>query len=300
MIKIRIKGRLGNQLFIYAFARAMSEKFNQEVLIYDRKDETDQMWHSHLEHYRLSHKVNFISDKKAIMKMKPYSYFLFLFDRIFNYYKSPGERKKFEEKHKGYYIKHGLFICVNGYTELPEQIPEDIFCDGYFQSPSFFNCIREALLEELIPKNPMPDSLSEMLRGIKNTNSVCVTIRLGDYSNNPVHNVCNASFYLQAMERMHELMPDCVFYIFSDEIEKVKEKIPFRYPVVFDSGTGRDFESLFCMSQCRHFIVSNSSFSWWAQYLSQNPDKIVIAPSRWYLTDIPCDIYEDNWICLEC
>lgn len=300
MIKIRLKGRLGNQLFIYAFARVLSEKFSQEIEIYDRKDEEDSIWHSHLEHYRVSEKVHFVSNKKTIMKMKPLSRVLFLYERIINYYKTPEKRKKFEEKHKDFYIKNGLFLCVNGYTQIPDQIPNDIFCDGYFQSPKYFNEIRGLLLKELTPKNSMPGSYLEIMKKINRTNSVCVTIRLGDYTNNPVHDVCNLSFFLEAMHRMHELIPDAVFYIFSDEIEKVKEKFTFSYPVVFDTGAGKDYESLYCMSQCRHFIISNSSFSWWAQYLSKNPDKIVIAPARWYLTDIPCDIYEENWICLEC
>ena len=49
------------------------------------------------------------------------------------------------------------------------------------------------------------------------------------------------------------------------------------------------------MYSCKNFIMSNSSFSWWAQYLSKNKNKKVIAPYRWYNNDIRCDIYQDNW-----
>lgn len=69
MIGVRLKGRLGNQLFIYAFARALQERTRQEVLIYDRKDELDTMWHSHLDRYVLSPSVRFTSKKIEVMRM---------------------------------------------------------------------------------------------------------------------------------------------------------------------------------------------------------------------------------------
>lgn len=85
-----------------------------------------------------------------------------------------------------------------------------------------------------------------------------------------------------------------VFYLFCD-IDQAKKIFDFDFPVIYDSGKMKDYVSLYVMSKCKHFIISNSSFSWWAQYLSKKPEKIVIAPNKWYATDVPCDIYERNW-----
>ena len=57
--------------------------------------------------------------------------------------------------------------------------------------------------------------------------------------------------------------------------------------------------SLAAMALCKHFIIGNTSFGWWAQYMSKNKNKIVIAPSKWMRIDMPIDIYQDNWMIIE-
>ena len=67
----------------------------------------------------------------------------------------------------------------------------------------------------------------------------------------------------------------------------------------FETGKDDVFEKIRLMSKCKHFILSNSSFSWWAQYLSDSKEKIVVAPSRWYTSGEKTDIYQDSWNLLE-
>ena len=96
---------------------------------------------------------------------------------------------------------------------------------------------------------------------------------------------------------MQELVPDATYYVFSDNIDDVRnlfskyDNLTFHY---IDSKY-TDQESLYLGSCCRNFIMTNSTFSWWMQYLSDNKNKVVLAPSRWYNTNNPCDIYQDNW-----
>lgn len=300
MIRIRLKGRLGNQMFIYAFARALQEKYHQKALIYDRKKETDAMWHSHLDRFVLNKSISFTSNKSDIMKMSFIAKWLFFKDRIYCRHKSSRQVHDYQLKHWNENLSHGLLLLMDGYKKIPDEIPSDVFCDGYFQSPKYIDHIRPLLLKEFLPKAELQDYEKDMLAKIQNLNSVCITIRLGDYIGNSTHQVCTKEFYLGAMKRIHELQPDCVFYVFSDEVDRAREIFDFPYPVVYDSGQSQDATSLYIMSQCKHFIISNSSFSWWAQYLGTASNKIVIAPDHWYARDVVCDIMQDSWIKLKC
>ena len=300
MIKARIKGRLGNQLFIYGFARYLCERYGQEALLYDRKDETDYLWHSHLDRFKLHDSVSFTSDKKEIMKMGLKRKSLFLYDRI---------QCKLENDHRvvydrqmrnlSKYINNGLLLLGDGVCDLPENIPGDLFFDGYFQSDRYLYPIRDKLIEELVPIDSFNPEEAELVDRIKECESVCVTIRLGDYLGNSTHQVCTKDFYNNAMKLLSEKRPGCKFFIFSDDVAMAKDVFDFDFPVVYDSGKSKDSISLKIMAQCKHFIISNSSFSWWAQYLSEYSDKIVISPTRWFAEDIPCDIMQDSWVRLE-
>jgi hypothetical protein len=97
---------------------------------------------------------------------------------------------------------------------------------------------------------------------------------------------------------MRTLHPDCVFYLFSDQPELARQLLRMPENTVMEQGNDPDYEKLRVMSGCRHFILSNSSFSWWAQWLSVREDKTVIAPDHWYKVDVPCDIYQEGWILL--
>ena len=233
------------------------------------------------------------------MSMPLKSKILFVFNRLRVNKLNNRQRYVFETKNMKLFNKNGLFLLNDGYYPLPDYLPRNTFFDGYFQSPRFFDDIKEELISDLVPQEPLSEDERNFLQDIKSNESVCVTIRLGDYLNNSTHQVCTKKFFEDAMDKMKELHPNCKFYIFSDEIERAKKMFKFNYPVVYDSGKMKDVISLYVMSNCKHFIISNSSFSWWAQYLSQFEDKTVIAPDRWYATDVPCDIYEKNWILLK-
>ena len=303
MIYIRSKGRLGNQLFIYAFARALSKKLNQGILMYDRKNEKDNRWYSHLDNYKLHSSVKFTSQKKMVLPKSFMGKLLYYRDRLFL-------RGKDNEKiHTGQLermknnIKYGLLLLQDGYIDLSKyNIPQNVYCDGYFQSPAYFDEIRDDLLQELTPINEYTDEEKAFVNEIKKYNSVCVTIRLGDYLGNSVHQVCTKEYYLSAMRKMKEMQPDCHFFVFSDEVEKAKDVFQFEYPVTYESTSPKssDIIGLDIMSKCNHFIISNSSYSWWAQYLGNYKNKIVISPDHWYASDVPCDIMQSTWLKMEC
>lgn len=300
MISTRIYGRLGNQLFIYAFARAISEKYKQKVLVYDRTDEKNEKFHSHLNGYILNQNIIFTASERKVMGHGVFRNIYFILDRLKIAKKSPRVVHEIQLRNMKKNLKHGFYFMTDGYYPLPDRIGKTLFCDGYFQSSKYFDFIRENLTYELTPREEHTEQEKIMIKQIEQSESVCLTVRLGDYLNNPMHQVCTIDYYMKAIEKMRSLVLNCTFFVFSDDIENAKKLLSFKYPVIFDDGRSKDYMSLDVMSKCKHFIISNSSFSWWAQYLSNNENKIVISPSRWFAKDVPCDIMQENWILIEC
>ena len=93
--------------------------------------------------------------------------------------------------------------------------------------------------------------------------------------------VCDKDYFLKAMDEAKKRISNPTFIFFSDDIEWVRENIHCDVPCYYESGKDPVWEKLRLMYSCKHFIISNSTFSWWAQYLSRNENKIVIAPDRW-------------------
>ena len=130
-------------------------------------------------------------------------------------------------------------------------------------------------------------------------------VRRGDYANDPNTNkywgTCGIEYYLEALKYITSKAGNNSMYIFifSDDIEWVKENMPLQYAATFVSSPEiKDYEELILMSQCDHHIIANSSFSWWGAWLDPKSDKIVIAPKRWTIKDEKNfrDIVPSSWI----
>lgn len=116
-----------------------------------------------------------------------------------------------------------------------------------------------------------------------------VHVRRTDYVDNPMWTDLSADdYYERAMEQFDS---DCTFVIFSDDIAWCRERFRGRSTYFVEALSA--VEDLYLMSRCRGHIIANSSFSWWGAWLDPNPDKKVIAPSRWFTgrfanPSIPC------------
>ncbi|MDB0013203.1 alpha-1,2-fucosyltransferase, partial [Schleiferiaceae bacterium] len=171
---------------------------------------------------------------------------------------------------------------------------------GYFQSENYFSKHRKVIQEELMVKTPPTSGEKSLLKQIQSSKSVALSMRLGeDYTDSKALNICRHDYYDKAIDYMRDKLEDPIFYVFSDRIDIVKKSFSFKHDVIYVEGF-KDYESLRLMYSCKHFVISNSSFSWWGAYLSANNDKIVVAPSRWYnmAKEVP-DIYLESMKLLE-
>lgn len=302
MIYIRLKGGLGNQLFEYAAARYLQCKLKSEELVLDISEyNSDTLRKFSLDNFQIAP-----FKKQDINRRKPYIknwhvMILYQIDVLVNKQDTIQKRILFEKILK--YPIQSIGIVKNSFSnDRYSRIllrNKNIYMSGYFQAEDFFPEFHQILKKDLRIKKPLVGEKKVFLEKIINSNAVCIHIRLGDYKRNKLHMVCTKKYYLQSVKVMKERYPDAVFFVFSDEIEVVKEECGFEEKFYYEPIGCKDYETLELMRSCKHFIMSNSSLSWWAQYLSTNIFKTVIAPDVWFNDSAyPTRMYQEGWIVL--
>ncbi len=189
---------------------------------------------------------------------------------------------------------------------------DDIYLEGYWQSEKYFrdvgNLLKKEFSLESVRRNRdngygLSEEAERYLNRIEQGESVSIHVRRGDYllpqNQDLFGNICTDMYYENAVKKMMESRPDCMFYLFTNDNQWAAERLRERkdFPIVLVELPGnRDYETLMLMSRCRHNILANSSFSWWASYLNDNPDKQVIAPAEWMNGWDCSDIYRADMI----
>lgn len=165
---------------------------------------------------------------------------------------------------------------------------------GYFQSEVFFDKYEIEIKDLFGPPLEFVNRIRLEIPIIFSKEITVINVRRGDYLYYPnYHPTVSKEFILEAIKHL----PNDQYLIASDDIEWCKENLKLDGAIYLEGYKG--YEQLWVLSMCHHFVISNSSFSWWAAYLSRNPNKIVIAPETWYGPDGPQhweEIYCKNWI----
>ena len=179
------------------------------------------------------------------------------------------------------------------------------YLDWYWQSYLYFDKYKYEIQDTFTIKTEVSKKNKNIIDLIeKNYNkSVSVHIRRGDYVTNKNaskwHWVCDINYYNKINKNIKEKIKNIFFFVFSDDIEWVKQNIDFWKNVYFvDNNIWKWYEDLRLMYSCANHVIANSSFSWWWAYLWRNKNKIIIAPKKWLLIDDYnySDILPDNWI----
>lgn len=182
--------------------------------------------------------------------------------------------------------------------------PTNSYISGFWQSEKYFLPIADEIRQDFCFKNePSTENLNSLSK-IRSTNSISVHVRRGDYVNfaktNLLHGTCSIDYYRNAIALIEKTIQNPVYFFFSNDIGWVKKNIPIQgehYFIENNSGPS-SFEDLRLMSNCRHNIIANSSFSWWGAWLNNNDQKIVITPKKWMNnSSIPTpDLIPVSWI----
>lgn len=293
MVIIQLAGGLGNQMFQYALYLQLKE-LGREVKIDDVSGfaEDDKRIPA-LAPFGITYERPFAEELRKMLdsSMLPWH-------RV--------RRKLFGRHKKSYFEQSKLF--------MPEVLTwDDIYLEGYWQTEKYFQPVekqvREAFdtdkLEAYLKRTGAWNSLAaQYLQEIDNECSVSIHVRGGDYltpENRALYgDICTDAYYMEGIRRMREKYPGCRFFLFTNDREwagsqfsqQRGENVSARMSAgggfsditwIDLSGAGSsDYTEFVLMSRCRHHILANSSFSWWASYLNKNPEKTVLAPSTWF------------------
>ena len=285
-MKLKISGRLGNQMFQYATIRAFQEKYklNEKIEIsfeLNKNYNKNDGFNDSLKDFNV---INYDTINNIRMNMiQNLLFFLYRINRKIinlnkeNYYNKNIKLQKMWQKILN---KFGTYHYLFGYYDFGNFKSNNKIFGGYFESNKYFDNIRTQLLNEFTPKEPELEHNKKLYDIIKNTNSVCVTIRRGDFlneNNKKRFYICTPKYFEDAIEYMNKIIDNPQYVIFSDDIEWCKTNMKFPKDTVYEKGDDPVWEKLRLMYLCKNLIISNSTFSWWEQYLSINDRKIVIA-----------------------
>ena len=167
---------------------------------------------------------------------------------------------------------------------------------GYYQNEQYFEKYSENIKGLFGPPLEFINRIRTEIPVIFNTEVTVINVRRGDYLYYPnYHPVVSPEYIFKALH----LVPSKQYIIASDDIPWCKEHLNLPNAIYLEGW--KSHEQLWIMAMCHHFIISNSSFSWWAAYLSRHPWKTVIAPETWFGPEAPQDwsyMYCKDWTIL--
>ena len=273
MVIVRLNGGLGNQMFQYAAGRALADRLGSELLLDTRAFERLLALDAYtrrsyaLAPFKLRARVATAADlenwplwvMELGMRLRPV-------------------RALFRRWH---------FESAITYDPGVLALHEPVCLVGYWQSERYFIAIAERLRADFTLAQPMSGDNARLLERAHSANSVGLHVRRGDFASledaAQLHGLCSLDYYRRAIGILRDRCPECHFLVFSDDPQWARAELPLDAGAVFVAGNEQQPEQdLGLMSACRHHIIANSSFSWWAGWLGYHPEQIVIAPAPWY------------------
>lgn len=283
MIMIQLMGGLGNQMFQYALYRqlqAMGKKVTIEDMTgYEAAGVRQKQLSVFGIHYEKASREEFVALTDAYM------------DTVSRVRRKLFGRKTFAYMEKQFNFDNHVFKLEQAYLE------------GCWQSEKYFKGVEGQLRKDFCFPTPMPEHCLGYRDGICNTESVSIHIRRGDYlqaeQNRMYGGICTQDYYDRAVEYMKSHFPGCSFYVFSNDPDWAGAHYTGKaFTIVTGNGEDAGYLDMQLMSLCKHNIIANSSFSWWAAWLNANPQKVVLAPDQWLNGQDCSDIYTDRMLAI--
>lgn len=273
MVIVRLTGGLGNQMFQYASARALADRLGAELLLDTRAFVRTLALRAYtrrayaLSPFRLRARVASPAD------LKNWSAWVV----------EIGMRLRLARP----LFRRWHFESAITYDPSVRTLQQPVCLVGYWQSERYFSDSADRIRADFTLRQPLAGANASLLELARSNDSVGLHVRRGDFVSldhaAQMHGLCSIDYYRRAIDLVRNSRPQCRFIVFSDDPEWARAELPLDPSSVFVTGNGPSPEQdLALMSACKHHILANSSFSWWAGWLGYSPEQIVIAPAPWY------------------
>lgn len=283
MVVARLKGGLGNQLFIYAAARRLSLKNNVPLKL----DIISGFQH---DYYQRNYRLNHFNIKGEVASRN--QCFSGIFGRV--------RRQIIKKISQLYNFEHRQYIAEE-FQEfdmrlLNLKVNGIIYLDGIWACEKYFKDIEEIIRDDFNILTAHDSENVNISKQIQSTNSVCIHVRRlyglpsrTDANSDPSNPALSVDYYKKGIEIIASKIAEPVFYCFGDFPQWFVENIKIDYPIILmnHNKNGKDYEDIWLMSLCKHFIVANSTFSWWGAWLCNHNDKIVVVPKENSCDNLP-------------
>jgi len=265
----RILGGIGNQLFSYAAARRLALANGAELVIDDVSGFVRD--HEYQREYQLGHfRIPCRKTTKA-ERLSPFSRVRRQLKRLIN------SKRRYDKR--SYIMQQGIDFDPRVLTIRPKGT---LYIEGYWQSERYFKDAEAQIREDLRilpPEDEVNEALAERIGGCL---SVALHMRFFDTPTEAGRNNAPSDYYARAIEKMETFAPGAHYFVFSDEPAAARDRLTLaedRFTVVsHNQGDENAYADLWLMTQCKHFVIANSTFSWWGAWLAESQDKRVIAP----------------------
>lgn len=267
---IRIKGGLGNQLFCYAAARRLALVNNAELITDDVTGFVrDRQYRRRYNLDRFS-----IPARKATPweRMEPFERYRRALVKWVSRRKPLLARSYVEQDGLGFDARI-LLLTVRG----------TLYLDGLWQSEGYFKDVEQVIRRDLVIKAPQDMMNTVMAERMAACNAVAVHVRWFDKpEDTSSSNNAGVGYYRRAIAEIMQRVASPHFFVFSDDPAAARTKLGIA-PAMgtyldYNRGDENAYADLWLMTQCKHFIIANSTFSWWGAWLGKE-NKIVICPS---------------------
>lgn len=266
MITLYLSGGLGNQMFQYATAFALSRKNKTGLQISLAEFAAYPLRSYMLDRFQIDPQVKTVLQK-------------------------PGKLFIYKEPHFHF---DDMFFALKGNAKIK----------GYFQSPKYFEHFEKDIRRQFIPKHEIDTGIIEKMP-IAVSVHMRRGDYVRDTKTNAIHGSLDKTYYKRAIDLMLRLYGvEIAFFIFSDDPDYAANFFDFCPKAhIMKGDPDQPVADMWAMSRCQHHIIANSSFSWWSAWLNPSQDKTVIAPRNWFsrlglMKYNTMDLFPEGWIVL--
>jgi hypothetical protein len=285
---VRITSGLGNQMFQYAFYRALKANWPETKI-----DVSEFRHRRHHNGYELEQVFDIVPDhasRKECDSLADQSKDLLSeFRRRFLRVQLECTGTLVRESELGACFHPELLTMRNGYFQ------------GFWQTERYFLPVAGPLRTAFTFRQPMDAVNSRIAEEIGSCEAVSIHVRRGDYVKKrrleTIGSVCTPRYYRDAIAQIRARVPQPRFFVFSDDPAWVRKNVKVDDALHVDVNTGpASFRDMQLMSLCKHHIIANSSFSWWGAWLNSNPGRLVLAPDVWLRGASMPDVVPEGWL----